>query len=953
VRATGRRRYQLIHKTRLFLLTAVGVLALPVAAARADASWTGASSSSNWSDSANWADATPPTGSTGTLTFPSLGSCGTCYTSNNNLGGVSATSLVLSNASSQYQIKGNTFTVGSGGINDTPGHGTGDVITARIALSDSQTWVVGTTVNNGYNSLTLLGGVTGPTSAAVTMSTPDGDLFVDSDMEAGPVTSQGPGGLHIGGAPGLNEPGSINGSNGQPVTVNGGNLIPNPSSTTGPLTINGKTLLLLGTNKANTDATTLQVNGDAMLGSSITTRTYIDNNGSTAGTDFSQLRANGNIILGGTLDLRQARLNNNTGTCVALTPGDVATLVTTTGTLSGTFANAPDGATLTMTSSCQTTAPQVQINYTANSVTATVLGAATPTTTTLATPNPSPASTNQPVTLTATVATSGGGAPVTDGTVAFSANGSVISGCDSQSLSPSGTATCTTSFAANSSPESLKAAFTPANGSGLAASTSSARSLTVNRASTTTAVVPSNTEPIVGTSVTYTATVTPANTGPAQPTGAIEFLDDGGPIAGCTAQPLLAGSQATCTVVYPATGSHTIAASYGADANFTGSTSPPATVTVVATPTTTALATPSPSPASTNQAVTLTATVTTNGTGTLAPAGTVAFSGNAGTISGCASQPLTVSGSSGTATCSTSFPAAGSPQSLTATFNPSSGSDQAASISSTQSLTVNPAATTADLQASSTSPPAGTSVTYTATVTPAATGASLPSGTIAFLDGEGPIPGCTAEPLTAGSSSSTATCTVPYTSGGAHTVTAGYAGDPNFSGSTSPEAMVTVQPSTTPSGGGSGGPTPGIGSGTPRAGLTLSQVAQTRTRWRELHARRTAAGLRQEPVGTRFTFTVSGAARVTFTFIQTLPGRRVGGRCVAPSTDTKRARACQRTRTRGRLVQSVAAGTHHLSFNGHLGHTTLPVGTYTLTLTAVTSDHTRSRTLTLHFTIVG
>jgi len=731
----GRRRRRSVRcRPWLSVLTALGALVLPVAAAQADATWTGASTSSNWSDPTNWS-AAPPAGSTGTLSFPTLGTCGTCYTSHNDLSGVSATSLVLGNSSSKYQITGNTFTVGAGGISDAPGGSTGDIIKAPVALSASQTWVVGPV--DDYNNLTLLGGVTGG-GTAVTMSIHDGDLFVDSDMEAGPVTKDGPGGLHIGGAPGTNEPGSINGNDGQAVTVNAGSLVANPSSKTGPLNVTGASLLLVGTNPNNNGTTTLHVNGSATLGPSITTSTFINNNGSSPGTDFSQLSAAGKIALGGTLVLGQGP-SNNTGPCVTLKPGDVATLVTTSGTLSGRFANAAEGATLTMASSCEGTPPQLQIQYTASSVTATVVA-----------------------------------------------------------------------------------------------------------------------------------------------------------------------------------------------------------------PTTTALAAPSPSLASTNQAVMLTATVTTSGTGARVPDGTVAFSANGSVISGCAGQPLTTSGSSGTATCTTTFPANGSPESLTAAFNPANGSDQAASTSSARSLTVNPAATTTGASASSTSPIAHTSVTYTATVRPASTGPAQPAGSVAFLDGKAPISGCGAQPLTAGSSSSTAACTVSYPAAGSHTITATYTGDANFTGSTSQGATVTVQAPTTPPGGGS--PVPGIGAGTPH-GLVLSRVTQSHSRWREPHAH-PARGVRSVPVGTRFTFTISVPAHVTFTFIQTLPGRRARNRCVAPGKARHGARACPRSRTRGRLVQSVGRGTHHLSFKGRIGRTVLPSGNYAVAVTAAAASGARSRTITLHFTIV-
>jgi large repetitive protein len=579
-----------IRNMRLSVLTAVGLLTLPVAVAQADATWTGASTSSEWSAAANWSGTTPPTTSNtavGTLSFPTLGTCGTCYISHDGLSGISATTLVLANNTRQYQITGNGFTIGNGGIVDTPGGGAGDLIKAPIALSGGpQTWALGSTTS-GYNSLTFQGRITGSSAEAVTMSIPRGDLFIDTDMEAGPITSRGPGGLHIGGAPGTNHPGSLNATNGGTVTVTGGTLVANPGSSTGPLTVSAGTLLL-GTSPKNDTPTTLHANGTATLGSSITTKTFIDNNGSTPGVDFSQLSATGNIALGGKLVLGQGLSN---GQCVTLSAGDVATLVTTTGTLSGAFSNAPDGTTLAMASSCESTPPKLLVHYTSGSVTATVVGAPTiPTTTSLATPNPSPSSTNQTVTLTATVTTTGTGTVAPAGTVAFSGNAGTISGCTSQPLTvsgSSGTATCTTSFPASASPESLTAAFNPANGSGQVPSSSSAQTLTVNAAATTTSVSASNASPIAGTSVTYTATVTPASTGASKPPGTVAFLDGASAISACTAQPLTAGSQsstATCTVTYPAPGSHTITAGYGADANFTGSTSQATTVTVQPAP---------------------------------------------------------------------------------------------------------------------------------------------------------------------------------------------------------------------------------------------------------------------------------------------------------------------------------------------------------------------------------
>jgi large repetitive protein len=573
------RRHRRICGLWLAPLAIVAVIALPVAAAQADATWTGAVSS-EWSVAGNWTGTPPAMNSAaGTLTFPDLGSCSSC-TTDDDLPGVSATGLAFTNASSTYSLTGdNSLTVGNGGIS-TGGGSTGDVIHAPLDLSATQqTWTVGSAVN-GYNSLTLLGGITGGSTGVITRMPAGGDLFVDSDMEVGNVTSDGPGGFHIGSAPILGtpnsaSPGAVDASDGGSLTIAGGKLIANPNSKTGPLAINSGTLLL-GTNPNNDQATTLHVNGTATLTSSTTTTTFINGDGSTPGTDFSQLSASGPVTLAGTLLLSHG-VTINRG-CASLDPGQVATLVTAGGGLTGTYSNAPNGAILTLGGACPSA--EVQINYTANSVTATVVTGATQTTTILATPNPSVASTDQPVTLTATVTTNGSAAP--SGTVAFSANGAPIAGCMSQPIAASGssgTATCTASFAATDSPVSLTAVFTGSVGSGQAGSTTAqSQSLTVNRGSTATVVAASN-DPRAGASVTYTAAVTSNPTGATIPSGTVAFLDDGSPIPGCSARPL-AGGSTTCAVSYTGPGTHSINAVYGGDSNFTGSISPATSVTV-------------------------------------------------------------------------------------------------------------------------------------------------------------------------------------------------------------------------------------------------------------------------------------------------------------------------------------------------------------------------------------
>jgi hypothetical protein len=207
---------------------------------------------------------------------------------------------------------------------------------------------------------------------------------------------------------------------------------------------------------------------------------------------------------------------------------------------------------------------------------AALIQAAGPSTTSLFASTSSPV-TNQPVTLVAQV-NGGSGAP--SGTITFENAGAAIAGCAGEPVSPSSTvATCQTSFGAAGSPLQLAAVFVPGTGSTAPGSTGSL-GLDVKQDSTSVAV----STPVSATTkrrVKYTAVVTPpsSRSGPIEPSGTVQFLDNGKPIAGCTAQPLV-NSTGTCAVVYTGAGRHSITASYGGDADFNGSTSPASTIAI-------------------------------------------------------------------------------------------------------------------------------------------------------------------------------------------------------------------------------------------------------------------------------------------------------------------------------------------------------------------------------------
>jgi hypothetical protein len=230
-----------------------------------------------------------------------------------------------------------------------------------------------------------------------------------------------------------------------------------------------------------------------------------------------------------------------------------------------------------------------------------------------------PSVVGESVVLTASVDVTGSGSGSPTGAVSFEEGGSTIPGCGSLPLS-AGSAGCTTSFASAGS-DSLTAAYSgDAN-----FATSAADSVTqdVAPASTATVAVSSANPAVTGESVTYTATVSRTVPATGTPAGDVAFTDGAGNIAGCTAV-ILTDGVATCTVSYPVTGSHSIVASFGGDADDVTSIAATLTEEVDQDSTVTTL-TSSPNPSTVGQPVTITATVTASAPGTGNPTGSVVF----------------------------------------------------------------------------------------------------------------------------------------------------------------------------------------------------------------------------------------------------------------------------------------------------------------------------------------
>ncbi len=391
-------------------------------------------------------------------------------------------------------------------------------------------------------------------------------------------------------------------------------------------------------------------------------------------------------------------------------------------------------------------------------------------TVTMVTSSVDPSVSGQTVMYTAIVTATAPAAGTPSGTVTFSDGGTTIGGCIAQPT-VGGVAICTAMYPGVGG-HAITAVY---NGdANFTSSTSPILTQTVNQGATS-AMVTSSVDPSVsGQNVTYTATVAALAPASGIPSGTIAFMDGATTLSGCAAQPLV-GGVAACSITYPGVGSHAITAVYSGELNFIASTSSILTQTVSPGSTSTAVAS-SVTPSVTGQSVTVTATVSVVAPGSGAPTGTVAFLDDGTTIAGCAAQ--VVSGA-GTATCDDAFVSAGA-ETITAVY--SGDADFSNSTSAPLTQTIDPATTSTSLASSLNPSVAGQPVAITATVNVTAPGSGTPTGTVTFMDGGVPIAVCAAETVTG---AGTATCATSFDSAGAHTITAVYSGDLNFTGSTS------------------------------------------------------------------------------------------------------------------------------------------------------------------------
>jgi hypothetical protein len=280
-------------------------------------------------------------------------------------------------------------------------------------------------------------------------------------------------------------------------------------------------------------------------------------------------------------------------------------------------------------------------------------------------------------------------------------------------------------------------------------------SLVFAKSNSSTALSSSANPSTYGSSVTFTATVTPSAA-----TGTVTFKDGSTTLGTGT----LSGGKTTFSTSTLAAGSHSITASYGGNTTYNSSTSSTLSQTVNKANTTVTLAS-SANPSTYGASVTFTATVSPS-----AATGTVTFKDGSTTLG-----TGTLSG--GKATFSTSTLTAGS-HSITASYG--GATNYNSSTSSTLTQTVNKVSTTVTLSSSANPSTYGSSVKFTATVTP-----STCTGTVTFFDGSTSLG-------TGALSSGKATFSTSTLTAGSHSITASYGGDSNCNTSTSSVLTQTV-----------------------------------------------------------------------------------------------------------------------------------------------------------------
>jgi len=353
------------------------------------------------------------------------------------------------------------------------------------------------------------------------------------------------------------------------------------------------------------------------------------------------------------------------------------------------------------------------------------------------------------------------------GTVTFLDGGTAIG---TGTLNGAGTATLTTTGLAGGM-HAISAVY------GGDASDMTTTSPTVNEtvqsiATATTLAVSAN-PGVAGAAIQWTVTVTQTGTTGAGGafSGTVTFLDGGTPVGTAAVS---ASGVATLSIASLGVGSHSISASFGGNANYVASASPPIAETI-ASATTTATIVSNLDPSVAGTVLTLTAKVVGNGG---IATGTVAFTDGLG--AGAVTLGIGTLNASGIAIFTTSTLAVGQ-HTLFAVYGGDAKDTGCTSAGLAQVVQI--ATSTTTLTSSLNPSTFGASVTFTASVS---TNGGAASGTVTFSDGATVLG-------TSALSGGTAVLSTATLALGAHSIVAAYGGDANDAASQSTALSQQVQ----------------------------------------------------------------------------------------------------------------------------------------------------------------
>jgi hypothetical protein len=318
--------------------------------------------------------------------------------------------------------------------------------------------------------------------------------------------------------------------------------------------------------------------------------------------------------------------------------------------------------------------------------------------------------------------------------------------------------------------------------------TSPALTITTEQSFTLLTVLPSTSQPTPGETITVTVTAgvlttsgPPAGANP--PTGLVTLNLTGGPTSPsyvATLNTVSGTTTATFSVLVPAgQPSYSLQATYAGDANYGSSTSTPVTITLTKGATTSSVSPATASPYAFSP-LQLTATITPTNASSSLPSGTFTF-----TINSVAQTPASlIPGNPSTATLTITTP---SPGNYTLAGSYGGDSNYSGSSATSVGFGVQKSPTTVTVVPPTTSPAAGATFQVTLNLTPQYPGSTLPTGNVTVtVDGTGQTTAALV-----GGTTATVTLTAPSTTG-QHNLQASYAGDTNYSTSTSASVAFVV-----------------------------------------------------------------------------------------------------------------------------------------------------------------